>query len=270
MRNPLEVQGESHQNQIHPTAIIDPRAEIDRNVKIGPYAIIKGDVYIGSGTEIGPYTTIDQYVTIGNDCRIFQYASIGAAPQDLKYHGEKTYLKIGRGTIIREFVTINRGTKFGGGYTEVGEENYLMAYTHIAHDCKTGKQVILANNATLGGHIEIGNNVTVGGLVAIHQFVKIGDHAYIGGKSAVIKDIPPYVIAAGDRATLHGLNNVGLKRQNFSKATVTNLKKAYRIVFRIGLTVKQASERVRAEVAQIPEVVNFLKFIENSNRGITR
>ncbi len=255
---------------IHPTAIIDPSAEIDVNVAIGPYAIIKGDVYIGSGSEIGSYTTIDQYVTVGQDCRIFQYASIGAAPQDLKYHGEKTYLKIGRGTIIREFVTINRGTQFGGGYTEVGEENYLMAYTHIAHDCKTGKQVILANNSTLGGHIELGNNVTVGGLVAIHQFVKIGDFAYIGGKSAVVKDIPPYVIAAGDRATLHGLNNVGLKRQKFSKNTIANLKKAYRIVFRIGLTVKQASERVRAEVEQVPEVVNFMAFIEKSSRGITR
>lgn len=255
---------------IHPTAIIDPGAEIDANVTIGPFAIIKGDVHIGSGTEIGPYTTIDQYVTIGEDCCIFQYASIGAAPQDLKYHGEKTCLKIGRGTVIREFVTINRGTEFGGGYTEVGEENYLMAYTHIAHDCKTGKQVILANNSTLAGHIELGDNVTVGGLVAVHQFVKIGDFAYIGGKSAVVKDIPPYVIAAGDRATLHGLNNVGLKRHNFSKATLQELKKTYRIVFRIGLTVKQATERVKAEVEQIPEVVNFMTFIQESNRGVTR
>ena len=255
---------------IHPTAIIDADAEIGPDVTIGPYAIVRGNVTIGAGTEIGPYTIIDEYVHVGPDCRIFQYASIGAAPQDLKYHGEKTYLKIGRGTIIREFVTINRGTAFGGGYTEVGEENYLMAYTHIAHDCKTGKQVILANNATLAGHIELGDNVTVGGLVAIHQFVKIGDHAYIGGKSAVVKDIPPYVIAAGDRATLHGLNNVGLKRKAFSKSTLRSLKKAYRIVFRIGLTVKQASERVRAEVEQVPEVVNFIQFIERSSRGVTR
>jgi len=255
---------------IHPTAIIDPSAEIDTNVKIGPYAIVKSDVRIGSGTTIGPYTTIDQYVNIESDCQIFQYASIGTAPQDLKFRGEKTYLKIGKGTIIREFVTINRGTKTGFGITEVGEENYLMAYTHIAHDCKTGKQVILANNSTLAGHITIGDNVTVGGLVAIHQFVQIGDFAYIGGKSAVVKDIPPYVIAAGDRATLHGLNNVGLKRQNFQKSTLRQLKKAYRIVFRIGLTVKQASERVKAEVEQTPEVVNFMRFIVESNRGVTR
>ncbi|SDU62811.1 acyl-ACP--UDP-N-acetylglucosamine O-acyltransferase [Desulfobacula phenolica] len=255
---------------IHPTAIVDPLAEIDSNVTIGPYALIKSDVHIGSGTTIGPYTTIEQYTTIGENCRIFQYASVGGAPQDLKFHGEKTHLKIGRGTIIREFVTINRGTESGGGITEVGEENYLMAYTHIAHDCKTGKQVILANNSTLAGHIIIGDNVTVGGLVAIHQFVKIGDFAYIGGKSAVVKDIPPYVIASGDRATLHGLNNVGLKRHNFPKATLQELKKAYRIFFRIGLTVKQASERVKAEVEQLAEVKNFVEFIIESNRGVTR
>ncbi len=256
--------------QIHPTAIIDPLAEIDTDVTIGPYAIVQSDVFIGSGTTIGPYTTIEQYVTIGADCQISQYAAIGGVPQDLKFDGEKTYLKIGRETIIREFVTINRGTEFGGGITEVGEQNYLMAYTHIAHDCKTGRQVILANNSTLAGHITIGDNVTVGGLVAIHQFVQIGDFAYIGGKSAVVKDIPPYVIAAGDRATLHGLNNVGLKRCKFPKSTVKQLKKAYRIVFRIGLTVKQASERVKAQVEQIPEVKKFINFIIESNRGVTR
>ena len=255
---------------IHPTAIIDSSAQIDENVTIGPYAIVKGDVCIGSGTTIGPYTTIENHVTIGPDCQIFQYASIGGAPQDLKFHGEKTYLKIGRGSIIREFVTINRETGFGGGVTEVGEQNYLMAYTHIAHDCKTGKGVILANNSSLAGHIEIGDYATIGGLVAIHQFVKVGDYAYIGGKSAVVKDIPPYVIAAGDRATLHGLNNVGLKRHNFQKSTISQLKKVYRIFFRIGLTVTQAQERAKAEVEQVPEVLTFMKFIKESNRGVTR
>ncbi len=255
---------------IHPTAIIDPSAEIDSNVKIGPYSTIKSDVHIGSGTEIGSYATIDQYVTIGSDCQIFQYSSIGAAPQDLKFTGEKSYLKIGQGTVIREFATINRGTELGGGITEIGEKNYLMAYTHIAHDCMIGNNVVLANNATLGGHVILGDNVTLGGLVAVHQFAKIGDYAYIGGKSAVVKDIPPYVIASGDRASLHGLNNVGLKRKDFSKASIAELKKAYRIVFRIGLTIKQASERVKAEVEQIPEVKNFMNFIENSSRGITR
>ena len=255
---------------IHPSAIIDSSARIDDNVTIGAYTIVKGDVTIGSGTTIGPFCTIEDHVTIGPACQIFQYASIGGAPQDLKFHGETTYLTIGRGTIIREFVTINRGTGFGGGITEVGEENYLMAYTHIAHDCKTGKGVILANNSTLGGHIEIGNHATVGGLVAIHQFVKIGDYAYIGGKSAVVKDIPPFVIAAGDRATLHGLNNVGLKRHNFDNTVIRQLKKAYRIFFRIGLTVPQAVERTKAQVEQTPEVLEFSEFIKNSNRGVTR
>jgi UDP-N-acetylglucosamine acyltransferase len=255
---------------IHPSAIIDSTAQIDTDVTIGPYAIVNANVCIGSGTTIGPYTTIEEDVTIGSNCQIFQYASIGGAPQDLKFHGEKTYLTIGNGTIIREFVTINKGTEFGGGITKVGEKNYLMAYTHIAHDGITGKGVILANNSTLAGHIEIGDYATIGGLVAIHQFVKIGDYAYIGGKSAVVKDIPPYVIAAGDRASLHGLNNVGLKRHKFQKNTLRQMKKAYRIFFRISLTVKQAAVQVKAEVEQTPEVINFTNFILESNRGVTR
>jgi len=257
-------------HKIHPTAIIDPKAEIDNDVTIGPYAIIKADACIGSGTTIGPHATIEQYTTIGSDCQIYQYASVGGAPQDLKFHGEKSYLKIGRGTVIREFVTINRGTEVGGGVTEVGEENYLMAYTHIAHDCKTGKKVIFSNNSGLAGHITVGNYVTFGGFVGVHQFVEIGDYAYIGAKSAIVKDIPPYVIASGDRAGLHGLNNVGLKRNNFSKSTIIELKKAYRICFRFGLTVKQATERVKAQVEQIPEVKTFMKFIVESSRGVTR
>jgi len=255
---------------IHPTAIIDPKADIDSNVEIGPYSIIEANVQIGSGTIVGPHVVIQSHVTIGPDCHIFQYASIGAVPQAIKFKGEKTILKIGRGTIVREFVTINRGTEFGGGITEVGEENFLMAYVHIAHDCKTGRRVILANNATLAGHIIIEDFVTIGGLVAIHQFVRVGNYAYIGGKSAVVKDIPPYVIAAGDRAKLHGLNSVGLKRQGFSQDTLSLLKKTYRILFRIGLTLNEAIERVKAEVDQVPEVVNLIKFIKSSQRGITR
>jgi len=255
---------------IHPTAVIDQKADIDSNVEIGPHSIIEADVQIGSGTIIGPHVVIQPYVTIGPDCHIFQFASIGAVPQAIKFQGEKTFLKIGRGTVVREFVTINRGTGFGGGITEIGEENFLMAYAHIAHDCKTGRRVLLANNATLAGHISIGDFVTIGGLVAIHQFVRVGNYAYIGGKSAVVKDIPPYVIAAGDRAKLYGLNSVGLKRQGFSQDTLSLLKKTYRILFRIGLTLNEAIERVKAEVDQVPEVVNLIKFIKSSQRGITR
>jgi len=255
---------------IHPTAIVGPKAEIGADVEIGPYTIIADNVSIGSGTVIGPHVIVDPYVAIGADCHIFQYASVGAEPQAIKFKGEKTYVKIGRGTTIREFATINRGTAFGTGVTEIGEDNLLMAYSHVAHDCQTGRGVILANNATLAGHIVIGDHVTVGGLVAIHQFVRIGDYAYVGGKSAVPKDIPPYVIAAGDRAKLHGLNRVGLKRHGFSETAVNALKKVYRIFFRFGLTLNEAIERAQAEVDHLPEVNKFINFIKSSQRGITR
>jgi UDP-N-acetylglucosamine acyltransferase len=255
---------------IHKTAIVDPKAELDPSVSVGPYSVISDNVTIGAGTTIGSHVVIEPYVSIGPDCRIFQYAAIGAVPQSLKFQGEKTFIKIGRKNIIREFVTIHRGTGFGGGVTEIGEENFIMAYSHIAHDCRIGSHVVLSNNATLGGHITIGNYATVGGLVAIHQFVRIGDYAFVGGKAAVVKDIPPYMIAAGDRAKLYGLNTVGLKRQGFTNQTVSLLKKAYRLIFRIGLTMNEAIERVSAEVEQIPEVISLVDFIKASERGITR
>ncbi len=255
---------------IHPTAIVSPRAVIGSNVEIGPYAIIGESVTIGDGTVIGAHTTVDPFVDIGPECHIFQFASVGALPQAIKFGGEKTYVKIGRRTVIREFATVNRGTGFGGGVTEIGEENLLMAYVHIAHDCKTGRGVILANNATLAGHVCIDDYVTVGGLTAIHQFVRVGRHAYIGGKSAVVKDIPPYVIAAGDRARLHGLNRVGLRRHGHSEKAIAMLKRTYRLIFRIGITLNEAIERVKAEVDQTPEVKRFMAFIKSSQRGITR
>jgi UDP-N-acetylglucosamine acyltransferase len=255
---------------IHETAIVHPKAEVGENVEIGAYSIVRENVTIGSRTKIGPHVVIDPYVDIGSDCRIFQFAAIGAEPQDLKFSGEKTFVKIGSGNVIREFVTIHRGTADGSGVTEIGEDNLIMAYSHIAHDCKLGRRIVLSNNATLGGHITIGDYSVIGGLVAIHQFVRVGNFAFIGGKSAVVKDIPPYMIAAGDRAKLHGLNVVGLKRQGFSNNTLTMLKKAYRLVFRIGLTLNEAIERVAAEVEQVPEVVHLIEFIKSSERGITR
>ncbi len=255
---------------IHPTAIIDPKAEIGNDVNIGPFSIIGEEVIVGDGTTIGSHVVIDPYVTLGQNCQVFQYAAIGATPQSVRFKGEKTYVKIGRNSILREFVTIHRGTGFGGGVTQIGESNFLMAYTHVAHDCRTGMAVTLSNNTTLAGHITIGDYATIGGLVAIHQFVRVGDYAFIGGKSAVVKDIPPFVIAAGDRAKLHGLNTVGLKRQGFSSKSLAALKKTYRIIFRIGLTLNEALERVAAEVEMVPEVINFIDFIKGSNRGITR
>lgn len=255
---------------IHPTAIIDSKAEIDSHVQVGPYSVIGSDVSIASGTVIGPHVVIQPHVTIGPDCQIFQYAAIGAIPQSVRFEGGKTYVKIGRNCIIREFVTIHRGTEFGGGITEIGDDCYLMNYVHIAHDCKIGRGVVLANNTGLAGHILIGDFVTTGGFVAIHQFVKIGDYAFIGAKSGIPKDIPPYVMAEGHRAKLHGLNKVGLKRHGFTEKTLAELKKAYRIIYRIGLTLNEAIDRVNAEVEPIPEVLNFIKFIKAIQRGLTR
>jgi len=257
-------------NMIHPTAIVSPHVNIGEDVEIGAYSIIGDDVTIGRGTTIGPHVVIDPHVTIGADCRIFQFAAIGAIPQDLKFGGEKSAVEIGPNVTIREFVTIHRGTESGGGVTKIGEQSFLMAYTHVAHDCRIGKMVVLANNTTLAGHITIGDYATVGGLVAIHQYVRVGDYAFVGGKSAVVKDVPPYVIAAGDRAVLHGLNRVGLKRHGFSKNSLTALKKAYRIIFRYGLTLNEAIERVHAQVELVPEIENFISFIKQSSRGITR
>jgi UDP-N-acetylglucosamine acyltransferase len=255
---------------IHPTAIISAKAQIDENVHIGPFAVIADHVRIGSGTEIMSHTVIDSFVEIGSNCKIYQFASIGAPPQDLKFKNEESWVKIGDGCLIREFVTIHRGTQLGGGLTQIGDHCVLLAYTHIAHDCKLGHHVIMSNSVALGGHISIGNHANIGGLVAIHQFVRVGDYAFISGKSAVVKDIPPFVLAAGDRAELHGLNQVGLKRHGFSPATVSQLKKAYRIIFRIGLTLNEAIERVSAEVEPIEEVKNLIAFIKSSERGITR
>lgn len=255
---------------IHPTAIVSPKARIDKDVTIGPYAVIGDHVTISPGTTIGPHAVIDPYVEIGPECHIFQFASVGAVPQSLKFKGEETWTKIGSRCIIREFVTVNRGTADGGAVTRIGDDCLLMAYVHIAHDCCLGNNVVMANNATLAGHVTIGNHATVGGLSAIHQFVRIGDFAFLGGKSVVVKDITPYVLASGDRAKLHGLNQVGLKRQGFTPEALKQLKKTYRLIFRIGLTLNEAIERVMAEVEPIPEVQAFIEFIKSSERGITR
>jgi UDP-N-acetylglucosamine acyltransferase len=255
---------------IHPTAIVSPKATIGDNVTIGPFAIVGDHVTINTGTTVANHAVIDPYVEIGSDCHIFQFASVGATPQSLKFKGEETWTKIGNRTIIREFVTINRGTADGGGITQIGDDCLLMAYVHIAHDCILGNRVVMANSAGLAGHVVIGNHVTVGAFSGIHQFVRIGDHAFIGGKSLLVKDIVPYVLAQGDRATLHGLNTVGLKRQGFTPETIKQLKKTYRIIFRIGLTLNEAIERVAADVDPIPEVNAFIDFIKSSERGLTR
>jgi UDP-N-acetylglucosamine acyltransferase len=256
---------------IHPTAIVNSGAELGEDVTIGPYSVIEGDVIIGEGTEIGTHVYIDRFTRIGRNCHIYPFTSIGTSPQDKKFKGEKTEVVIGDENVIREYVTINRGTVGGGGVTTLGNQNLLMAYVHVAHDCHLGNGIIMANLATLAGHVTLEDHSTLNGLVAIQQFVRVGTYAYIGGKSGVLKDIPPYVIASGDRTTkLFGLNTVGLKRHNFSDEVIMTLKKAYQIIFRSHLTLQEALSRVEKEIPALPEVVRFLDFIRNSQQGIPR
>lgn len=256
---------------IHPNAIIDPKAEIGEGVEIGPYSIIEQDVIIGQGTKIGPHVIIREGTRIGERCQIYQFASIGEAPQALAYQGEKTYLIIGDHNVIREFVTLHRGTLKGGGKTVIGNNNYFMAYSHVAHDCVIGNQVILANGATLAGHILIEDYAIIGGLSAIHQFCRVGTYAFISGLTGVTLDIPPFMLASGNRAKLYGLNSVGLKRHKFPEETIKALKKAYRIIFRSGLTLENAMRKVQEdEIFKIPEVQHLIDFIQHSKRGISR
>ncbi|MBI5190002.1 MAG: acyl-ACP--UDP-N-acetylglucosamine O-acyltransferase [Nitrospirae bacterium] len=255
---------------MHPTAIIDPGARLADDVTVGPFAVIDDKVTIGRGTKVGAHAVIRPFVEIGEDNEIYQFASIGDLPQDLKFGGEESRLVIGDRNRIREFCTLNRGTKGGGGVTGIGSDCFLMAYAHVAHDCHLEDNVIIANAVQMGGHVHIGEYAIVGGLTAVHQFVRIGAHCMIGGASAVSQDIPPYVIAAGNRTELHGLNLIGLKRRGFPDESLSALKSAYRLLFRSGLTIKEAVERVKAEVVQAPEVVNLLGFIASSERGVCR
>ncbi|HNR13948.1 MAG TPA: acyl-ACP--UDP-N-acetylglucosamine O-acyltransferase [Thermodesulfobacteriota bacterium] len=255
---------------IHPTAIIDPGAHLGNNVSVGAYSIIGPSVVIGDDTIVDAHVIIKGPTEIGKGCSVFPFSSLGDAPQDLKYKGSKTRLVIGDGTIVREYVTINRGTEEGGGITSVGSTCFLMAYTHIAHDCTINDYVIMANGATLAGHIHIDSYAIIGGLVAIHQFVNIGSYAFIGGCSAVSQDVPPFCLAAGNRARLYGLNLVGLRRHNFSPETIRNLKQAYKILFRSGLILKEAIVKTEETIKDSPEVEQLLTFIKTSKRGIHR
>lgn len=255
---------------IHPTAIIHPAAKIAENVEVGPYAVIGEHVSIGAGTWIGPHAVIEGWTELGRDNRVFQFTSIGAVPQDLKFHGEQSWLRIGDRNSIREFVTMHRGTEDGGGETLVGNDNLFMAYAHVAHDCRVGNHVILANAATLAGHVTVDDHAILGGLSAVHQFTRIGCHAMISGGSMVNQDIAPYLIAQGDRAEPVGLNLVGLKRRGFSEEALRGIKNAYKTVFRANLKLEDALAKVAAEAGDLPEVMVFVEFIRNSQRGIAR
>ncbi|MEK6791080.1 MAG: acyl-ACP--UDP-N-acetylglucosamine O-acyltransferase [Deltaproteobacteria bacterium] len=258
------------QTRIHPTASIHPGAEIDTGVEIGPYTVIAEDVRIGKNTKIGPHVVIDRWTTIGANCNIFQFTSIGAPPQDLGYKGEKTEVIIGDNNVIREFVTIHRATTKQQRKTVCGSNNLFMNYVHIAHDCSLGDNIIMANSATLAGHVSIADHAIVGGLVAIHQHVRIGAYCIIGGATAVSKDIPPYVLAVGNRAKLYGLNSVGLRRQGFTRAELEEIKRSYNIIFRSSLTLSEAIERLKTEMPDSPHAKRFVDFITASKRGLAR
>lgn len=250
-------------------AIIDPSAKIAADVTIGPWTMIGPEVEIGSGTVIGPHVVVKGYTQIGCNNKIYQYASVGEAPQHMNYKGEETLLKIGDNNIIREFCTLNRGTAQGGGITSIGNNNFLMAYVHIAHDCTVTDHTIFVNNASLAGHVTVEQHATIGGFCGIHQFCHIGAYSFITA-AMVGKDVPPYVIVTGNTAQVCGLNTVGLKRRGFNTNTITMLRRAYNILFRQGLNVKQALIELEKMVLECPEIQLFIDSVNNSNRGLVR
>lgn len=256
--------------RIHPTAIVAPSAELDASVEVGPYAVIGPRVRIGEGSTVGAHAVIDGDTTIGKRTTLFHHCSVGAAPQDLKYRGQRTRLEVGDDNIVREFATIHIGTEEGGGLTRIGSGCLFQAYSHVAHDVQIGDGVILSSGAMLAGHITVEDNVIIGGMAGVHQFVRLGCHAFISGGSMVGMDVPPFCIASGHRAELAGLNTVGLTRHKFSEEQLRNIKTAYRILFRMKLGLREAFSRVRAEIAGDPNVDHLLRFIEGSQRGVTR
>ena len=258
------------QPRIHPTAIVDARAQLDSSVEIGAYSIIGGDVSIAGGTRIGSHVVINGHTTIGRDNQIFQFSSLGEAPQDKKYAGEPTRLEIGNGNTIREFCTFNRGTVQDKGVTSIGDNNWVMAYVHIAHDCNVGNHTILANNSSLAGHVDMHDHAILGGFTLVHQFCKIGAHVITAVNTVVFKDIPPYVTAAGYDAKPHGINSEGLKRRGFSADAILNIKRAYKTLYRKSLTLDEAKLELAKQLADCPELSVLLEFLNNSTRGIVR
>ena len=254
--------------KIHPTAIVSPKAEIGTNVKIGPFSIIEDNVVIKDNTEILSNVIIKNFTTIGYNCKIYEGTVIGNPPQHLGFKGEKSFVHIGDNVIIREYTTIHRGSNFDDGITRIGDKSYLMAYVHIAHDCKVGNETILANNVTLAGHVKIGDYVFVGGLTPIHQFCRIGDYAMVGGASAVDKDIPPFTRASKNHVLLYGLNIIGLKRRGFTSEKIRLLKEAYRLLFRVSSTLEEGIKKVEANLPKTEEIQKLIDFVKTTKRGI--
>ncbi|MGJ7508805.1 acyl-ACP--UDP-N-acetylglucosamine O-acyltransferase [Variovorax sp. GT1P44] len=259
---------------IHPTAIVDPLAQLDLTVSVGPYAVIGPHVRVGAGTTIGAHCVIEGRTTIGRDNRIFQFASLGAVPQDKKYAGEPTELVIGDRNTIREFCTFNLGVPGAGGVTRVGNDNWIMAYTHIAHDCRVDDHTTLANNTTLAGHVHLADWVTVGGLTGIHQFVSVGAHAMLGFASAVTQDVPPFMLVDGNPLAVRGFNVVGLRRRDYSPARIATVKQMHKLLYRQGKTLEEARIAIEALATEVPEsapdVALMSEFLAGATRGIAR
>jgi len=251
-------------------AVVSPQADIGAGVVIGPFSVIGAGVVIGAGTWIGPHVVISGPTRIGVDNKIFQFASVGEVPQDKKFKGEFSSLEIGDRNVIRECVTVNRGTQQGDGVTRIGNDNLLMAYSHVGHDCQLGNHIVLSNVATLGGHVEIGDYAIMGGLSAAHQFTKLGAHCFVANNGAVTRDVPPYVMAVGQPAEPHSINVVGLKRRGFSDEQIRNLKRAYRTLYRSGLKLKAALEQLESAALTQEEIRPFIEFIQRSSRSIVR
>ena len=255
---------------IHPTAIVDASAELATDVEVGAYTVVGAKVCIDAGSQIGPHCVIEGPTMIGRNNRVWQFCSLGGAPQDKKYAGEETTLEIGDGNTIREFCTFNRGTAQDAGATRVGDDNWIMAYVHLAHDCQIGSHTIFANNAQLAGHVEVGDWAILGGFTVVHQFVKIGAHAISGMGTILFKDLPPYVACSGNPAAPHGINTEGLKRRGFTSEQIENLRRAYKVIYRNALTLEEAKRELAALCASQPEVVPMLDFLAASTRGIIR
>jgi len=255
---------------IHPTALVAPEAELGEGVEVGAYAVIGPGVQVGANTRIGPHAVIEGPTRIGADNQVFQFASVGSAPQDKKYKGELTRLEVGDRNVIRECVTLNRGTTKDAGVTTIGSDNLFMAYAHVAHDCRVGNYCVLANNATLGGHVHLGDWVIMGGLSAIHQFCKVGAHAFIANNAAVTRDVPPYVMAVGQPAAAHSVNSEGLKRRGFSPDQIRNIRSAFRLLYRSGLKLADATAQLEALAQEQPELRLIAEFLPQSTRSIVR
>jgi UDP-N-acetylglucosamine acyltransferase len=255
---------------IHPQAIVDPGAKIGKNVHIGPFSVIGPGVEIGDETWIGPHVVINGPTRIGKDNKVYQFCSIGEAPQHLGYQGEPTRLEIGDRNVIREYCTLNRATATSGGVTHVGDDNFIMAYCHIAHDCHVGNRTIFANGTSLAGHVTVEDYVIFGGFSLIHQFCRVGAHCMTGIGTVTFKDIPPYLLVAGNTAVPHGLNVRGLKRRKFSSDSIDTLRKAYKILYKSGLRLNEAIEQLEPMTKDCSEAVHFLDFIKHSERGIIR